>query len=141
MTARSRRPTTEAMIRTPGENGRRVSLVIRPARPEVSIAIRPRNRYQALEERVLLGNAPELKPVVHDDRGRRYHPVARAELRVLGEVRFANLELGELNLRFVDHAEDQSPGLLALPSAWCSEDLDSQHHLWLATSSRSGIST
>src|SRR5439155_14054803 len=142
-TARRSRPATEAAALTPSENGRRVPSITAPvsARSEVSVAIRPRNHCQALEERMLLGKRPKFQSSIDDDRRRRHHAVARSELRMLCEVPLAHLELGEPRLGLVDHAEDHSPGLLALPSAGCGEDLHSHRHRCLATSSRSGIST
>src|SRR6266851_5018718 len=141
--ARTRRPATGATARAPTENSRRVPSITGPVFPLslVSVAITLRNRCQALEERLLFGNRSKFQSSVDDDRRRRHHAVARSEFRVLCEVPLAHLELGEPSLGLVDHAEDHSPGLLALPSAGCGEDLHSQRHRCLATSSRSGIST
>src|SRR5213594_3092924 len=142
-TERRIRPATEAAALTPSEYGWRVPSITAPvsARSEVSVVIRPRNHCQALEERMLLGKRSKFQSSIDDDRRRRHHAVARSELRMVCEVPLVQLELGEPSLGLVDNAEDQSPGLLALPSAGCGEDLHSQRHRCLATSSRSGIST
>src|SRR2546422_25798 len=81
-TATRRRPPTEAAALTPSEYGWGGPPSATPvsARSEVSVAIRPRNRRQALEERVFLGERSKLQSFIDDDRRCRHHAVARSEL-------------------------------------------------------------
>src|SRR5437879_8301563 len=138
-TERRRRPATEAAALTPSENGRRVPSITAPvsARSEGSVAIRPRNHCQAFEEHMLLGKRSKFQSSIDDDRRRRHHAVARSELRMLCDVLLAHLELGEPSLGLDDHAEDHSPGLLALPSGASGEDRHHERHHYRPPSTRS----